>query len=87
VDGNYKSWYKEGKLHREDGHALQYPNGRKIWFKNGKKHCEIGPAVEDRNGNKEYWINDKQISEKEFNALQLNKELSINSKLNKKIKI
>ena len=30
-DGN-KYWYKEGKLHSEDGPAIIYPDGRKYWY-------------------------------------------------------
>jgi len=34
-DGN-KRWYKEGKLHRLDGPAVEYANGTKRWYKNGE---------------------------------------------------
>ncbi len=27
-----KSWYLNGKLHRTDGPAVEYPNGTKIWW-------------------------------------------------------
>jgi hypothetical protein len=49
-----KFWYKEGKLHREDGPAREYPDGRKIWHKEGKYHREDGPAVEYPDGTKEW---------------------------------
>ena len=34
-DGN-KRWYSNGKLHREDGPAIEYANGSKSWYINGK---------------------------------------------------
>jgi hypothetical protein len=41
-----------GKLHREDGHAVEYTNGYKLWFLNGKHHREDGPAIEYAYGRK-----------------------------------
>jgi len=54
-----KRWYLNGKLHREDGPAVEYPDGSKYWYINGKYHREDGPAVEFANGNKEWYLNDK----------------------------
>jgi len=31
-----KRWYLNGKLHREDGPAVEYANGGKFWYLNGK---------------------------------------------------
>ena len=28
-------WYKEGKLHRDDGPAIERPNGERYWYLNG----------------------------------------------------
>jgi len=55
-------------LHREDGPAIEYTNGRKAWFINGEYHREDGPAIEDADGYKEWFINDERLTEKEFNA-------------------
>jgi len=33
-------------LHRLDGPAIEYANGRKVWYVNGKLHRLNGPAVE-----------------------------------------
>jgi hypothetical protein len=52
-----KRWYKNDQLHREDGPAVEYPNGSKCWYKNGKRHREDGPAIECSNGYKERWVN------------------------------
>ena len=31
-----KAWYKDGKLHRVDGHAQEWEDGEKRWYLNGK---------------------------------------------------
>ena len=54
-----KRWYKDGKLHREDGPAFESENGYKSWYINGKRHREDGPAIEDTNGGKYWYINGK----------------------------
>jgi hypothetical protein len=55
-------WRKlNGKLHREDGPAIEKANGSKSWWLNGELHREDGPAVEDADGTKEWWLNDKLI--------------------------
>jgi hypothetical protein len=35
-----KYWYLNGKLHREDGPAVEYENGNNHWYLNGKLHRE-----------------------------------------------
>lgn len=45
------------KLHREDGPAIEYPDGGKEWWVNGKLHREDGPAIEWSDGHKEWWVN------------------------------
>jgi len=49
-----------GKLHREDGPAIEYANGEKHWYLNGKLHREDGPAIEYKNGEKQWWLNGKR---------------------------
>ena len=46
------TWTLTGKLHREDGPAVEYANGDKAWYLNGKRHRTDGPAVEDATGDK-----------------------------------
>ena len=48
-----------GKLHREDGPALEWVDGGKEWYLNGKLHREDGPAVECADGDKSWWVNGK----------------------------
>ena len=52
-----KEWYLNGKLHREDGPAIERANGDKWWYLNGKIHREDGPAIERAYGDKEWYLN------------------------------
>ena len=54
-----KRWYKNGRLHREDGPAIEWSNGSKVWIKNGLTHRKNGPAVEYANGGKKWYKNGK----------------------------
>jgi hypothetical protein len=48
-------WYKDDKLHRDDGPAYYSKiNKNKEWYKNGKKHREDGPAI--IKGNYKVWL-------------------------------
>ena len=58
ADG-YKSWWLNGKLHREDGPAVETTYGDKYWYLNDKLHREDGPAAEYANGDKRWYLNDK----------------------------
>ena len=63
VANGSKHWYLNGKLHREDGPAIEYPNGDKRWYLNGKLHREDGPAVEYANGNKYWYLNGIEVDQ------------------------
>jgi len=56
-DSGTKMWYLSGKVHREDGPAVERSNGTKEWWLNGKLHREDDPAVERSDGTKEWWLN------------------------------
>jgi hypothetical protein len=58
-----RRWTVNGKAHRDDGPALEYPDGTKVWFQFGMRHRADGPAVEYANGDKIWMINDKQHRE------------------------
>ena len=58
-----KLWYKDGKLHRDDGPAMEYAHGRKDWYKEGKRHRENGPAFEGFNGDKHWFKEGKRHRE------------------------
>jgi hypothetical protein len=54
-----KFWSLNGKLHREDGPAIEHPDGSKVWCLNGKLHREDGPAEEYSSGRKFWYLNGK----------------------------
>jgi len=61
-----KCWYVAGKLHREDGPAIEYASGTKKWYVDGERHREDGPAVEYADGDKYWYIEGKKFTEAEF---------------------
>lgn len=50
-------YYKDGKLHREDGPAITYCNGNVFYYKNGILHRNNGPAVIFSCGVAQYYKN------------------------------
>jgi hypothetical protein len=50
---------KQNQLHREDGPACEWADGRKYWYINGQLHREDGPAYEYANGDKYWFINNQ----------------------------
>lgn len=44
MDDN-KYWRLRGKLHRDDGPAIEYADGSNSWYLHGELHREGGPAV------------------------------------------
>ena len=58
-DSGKKVWHLKGKLHREDGPAVEYADGYKSWYLNDKLHREDGPAVEWASGTKFWFLNGK----------------------------
>jgi len=63
-DGVKHYFNNSGEFHRENGPAIEYPNGFKRWFKNGIYHREDGPAIELSNGDKYWFYYGKKISVK-----------------------
>ena len=49
----------KGKLHREDGPAIERADGDKQWWLNGQVHRKDGPAYEHANGTRLWLLNDK----------------------------
>ena len=60
-----------GKLHREDGPAIIFPNGTVMWFLNGARHRVDGPAIVWPGGTKEWWLNGVVYTKREY-YLRLN---------------
>jgi len=73
-DGSFEWRNREGKLHCEDGPAMDGPLG-KSWYRNGKRHREDGPAVEHADGRKEWYRHGKELTAAAFAALR-EKELA-----------
>ena len=65
-----KEWRLNGKLHREDGPAVENAYGYKEWLLNGQYHREDGPAVEFADGSKSWFLNGKQYTEEEYVMIQ-----------------
>ena len=40
------TYYKNGKIHREDGPAIEWRNGNRHWYLNDCLHRTDGPAIE-----------------------------------------
>ena len=57
-DRNTIAYYLNGKIHREDGPAIENFDGSKWWYLNGKRHRTDGPAVEKSDGSKLWYLND-----------------------------
>ena len=70
-----KRWYLNGKLHSEDGPAVEHADGSKSWYLNDKRHREDGPAVEYADGSKVWYLNGKSLNEEEFKRHILKKNL------------
>ena len=68
-----KQWYKEGKLHRENGPAVELERGQKEWWIEGKRHRTDGPAREYSNGEKEWWVDGKKF----FEEIDITNKLSL----------
>jgi hypothetical protein len=62
-----KYWSLNGKLHREDGPAIEWANGYKSWYLNDELHREDGPAIECSDGYKCWFLNGKRLTEEGFN--------------------
>ena len=87
----YKYWYLNGKLHREDGPAIEYASGSKFWWLNGKRHREDGPAIEYAGGNKYWYLNGDYVTEEEHKRMtskvvEMTME-EINKALGKQVKV
>ena len=68
-------WRLNGKLHREDGPAIDSANGDEGWYLSGKYHRIGGPAIKWISGYKAWWLNGKEVTEAE--AMVQVKELTV----------
>jgi hypothetical protein len=71
-------WFLNGKLHRDNGPAIEWNNGSKEWWLNNELHREDGPAVEYPDGRKFWYLNDVKYTEEKYQkALNSVKELTV----------
>ena len=80
TDGS-KSWYLNGKRHREVGPAIEWANGSKSWYLNGELHRSDGPAYEDADGSKGWYLNGKDYTEAQHNAEMQKRGSTCNGKI------
>ena len=67
LNNGTRKWRLNGRLHREDGPAVEYASGARQWYLNGKCHREDGPAFEYADGTPEWFLNGEHYTEEEFN--------------------
>jgi hypothetical protein len=60
-----KRYYLNGKLHREDGPAIENSDGTKAWYINDQLHRVDGPAIEYADGSKAWFLNGEPIKVKD----------------------
>ena len=58
----FRFWLRGGgKLHRDGGPAVEWPNGGKAWYWHGKLHRDDGPAIEFPNGHRHWYREGKLV--------------------------
>ena len=67
TNGN-KYWNQNGKLHREDGPAIEEVNGTG-WYQKGVAHREDGPAIDWKKGEK-YWYQKGKLHREDGPAIE-----------------
>jgi hypothetical protein len=50
-----KKWYRDDRLHRDDGPAIERDNGTREWYRYGHLHRNGGPAIEFASGARRYF--------------------------------
>lgn len=68
-------YYKDDRLHREDGPAIIWSCGDVEYWVDGFIHHEDGPALVYADGNERWWIQDDELTEHEFLEWKLKKFL------------
>jgi len=55
AESGFREWYRNGKVHRDDGPAVLWADGQQEWWRDGKLHRDDGPAVIYVNGQQEWY--------------------------------
>ena len=56
------TWYLNGKLHREDGPAIEFASGTKEWWLNGKFIVSTGPDIEKALFTLSTYLQDQEVT-------------------------
>ena len=64
VKMNCTIYYKDGKIHKEDGPAIEWEDGSKYWYCEGHLHRKNKPAVIQMDGLCEWWENGNFVYKK-----------------------
>ena len=59
-------WMINGEVHREDGPAIERPDGTKGWVIKNKPHRLDGPAEEWPDGTMRYFINGREFTKEQW---------------------
>lgn len=51
-----RTWWRDGRLHRDDGPAVERPDGRREWWRDGQRHRADGPAIECADGYRSWYL-------------------------------
>lgn len=62
---------ESGRLHREDGPAVEMPDGHKSWWKHGVCHRLDGPAIIQSNGNQYWYVEGRLHNDKGPSVIQI----------------
>ena len=75
LDGTYKDKtgiiqsFVNGKLHKSNGPAVEWPDGSSAWYINGKLHIIDGAAYETDSGYKSWYIDGNSVTHLEHKLL------------------
>ena len=70
-DGTRRYYNTAGQLHRTDGPAIEYTDGRKEWWQNDQRHRTDGPAIVYDNGTK-FWYQNGKLHREDGPAIEWN---------------
>jgi hypothetical protein len=69
--GGWSEWLDDnGKRHRANGPAVEYPNGMKMYYCHGLLHRDGGPAIECPDGSVQWWRQGHQMTSAEAAAAE-----------------
>jgi hypothetical protein len=59
-------WYRDGKLNRFDGPAIEFASGSKRWYLKGELSRLDGPAIDNVDGYRAWYIDGKEYTFEKF---------------------